>query len=487
MTTTVMPVLVIGSGFGGATAAARLVDAGVEVTLLERGPWRASNAVRDAALDNTAPFPHGRRFLTHLLRNVSMPFALARRWRFHRDGLFDLHLDSGLSVVCSSGVGGGSHVYSAMNVQPPADYWNNHHAAVNADAMAPHYNWILTRMGSRRISEANVSVPNAIVDDAQRPDWMQVDADQQPAMGFRFDQQRFSNNSFFGSRDNSKVGLDELLLLPRLGKGLTVKARHEVLDIHRGSHHYRVTVKDHQHNRIDVLLAEKVILAAGTLNTLKLLFTSRERGGLQGMPALGQGIGGNGDVPAYWPCNEKGRDFSHGTPCHGRFALPDDDTNLTRYGLNGVDQMPLPSLLRRRLKRDLVLVGMGADNATGIARWHRGTLRIEYRQGDNPVLEKIYRAFDRISELSGIRVWFLRRYPLTVHPFGGARLGDDPQHSVVNGHGEVHDNPGLFIADASALPAAPGVPPSMTIAAWAGHLAMSLVSVKGEKKHVAFR
>jgi cholesterol oxidase len=51
----------------------------------------------------------------------------------------------------------------------------------------------------------------------------------------------------------------------------------------------------------------------------------------------------------------------------------------------------------------------------------------------------------------------------------------------------VHDNPGLFIADASALPAAPGVPPSMTIAAWAGHLAMSLVSVKGEKKHVAFR
>ncbi|MGI9265480.1 MAG: NAD(P)-binding protein, partial [Gammaproteobacteria bacterium] len=33
-------VLVIGSGFGGSVAAARLVDAGRDVVMLERGPWR---------------------------------------------------------------------------------------------------------------------------------------------------------------------------------------------------------------------------------------------------------------------------------------------------------------------------------------------------------------------------------------------------------------------------------------------------------------
>jgi cholesterol oxidase len=44
----------------------------------------------------------------------------------------------------------------------------------------------------------------------------------------------------------------------------------------------------------------------------------------------------------------------------------------------------------------------------------------------------------------------------------------------VDHKGEVYGNPGLFIADASALPAAAGTPPSLTIAAWAHHVADGL-------------
>jgi cholesterol oxidase len=58
----------------------------------------------------------------------------------------------------------------------------------------------------------------------------------------------------------------------------------------------------------------------------------------------------------------------------------------------------------------------------------------------------------------------------------GARVGDDPQRSVVNSRGQVHGHPGLFISDGSALPAAPGTPPSMTIAAWAGHVSQCLLN-----------
>mgnify|MGYP006143370991 FL=1 len=469
-------IIVIGSGFGGATLAARLVAAGARVTLLERGPWRDTDAIRAANIADRAALPAGKHFFSHALRRVSASWLPGGQINLHRDGLFDLHYDRQLSMLCSSGVGGGSHVYSAMNVRPAEEYWNGHHHDVGGESLAPHYDWILKQMGSRTAASSSALIPNNIVTDSRRPVWMNVAGVRQPEMGFRFGAGSFSNNSFFGSQDNSKVTLDERLLLPLLDRGLSVRDRHEVQDICQTGQGFRLTVMDHKHNRIRTLLARRVVLAAGTLNTLRLLFASRARGSLNGMPALGQGIGGNGDVPAYWACNENGRDFSLGTPCHGRFALDDDATDLTRYGLNGVDRIPMPPMLRARLKRDLVLVGMGADSADGIARWRHGKLSLQYRQQNSPVLADIYRAFDRISALSGKKVYFLRSRPMTVHPFGGARLGQNSASSVINARGEVHDIPGLFVADGSALPAAPGVPPSMTIAAWAGHVAAQLAS-----------
>ncbi len=58
-----------------------------------------------------------------------------------------------------------------------------------------------------------------------------------------------------------------------------------------------------------------------------------------------------------------------------------------------------------------------------------------------------------------------------MHQWGGASLGPDSDRGVVDHRGEVYGNPGLFIADGSALPAPPGGPPSVTIAAWAHHVA----------------
>lgn len=69
-------ILVIGSGFGGAVCAARLVDAGKKVSLLERGPWRDSESNRQSGLPQQGvtlqPFPHGRHLPSHFLRQVSV-------------------------------------------------------------------------------------------------------------------------------------------------------------------------------------------------------------------------------------------------------------------------------------------------------------------------------------------------------------------------------------------------------------------------------
>lgn len=56
---------------------------------------------------------------------------------------------------------------------------------------------------------------------------------------------------------------------------------------------------------------------------------------------------------------------------------------------------------------------------------------------------------------------------LSYHPQGTLRMGVDPKRSVVDGHGEAHEIKGLFVADASIFPTAIGVPPQLSVMAFA--------------------
>ena len=137
--------------------------------------------------------------------------------------------------------------------------------------------------------------------------------------------------------------------------------------------------------------------------------------------------------------------------------------------------------MRKRLKSDLVLVGMGADTADGVFIWNKGRLRTRYIQKNSPIFKEIIAAFKEITRRTGKKVWFTDKRLLTVHPLGGARLADNSQMGVIDHKGEVYGNSGLYIADASALPAAPGSPPSMTIAAWSRHVSETLISENTSK------
>jgi len=59
----------------------------------------------------------------------------------------------------------------------------------------------------------------------------------------------------------------------------------------------------------------------------------------------------------------------------------------------------------------------------------------------------------------------------SVHPLGTLRMGDDPHRSVVGCSGEHHQIEGLFVLDGSLFPTSIGVPPQISIYAFAKHLA----------------
>jgi cholesterol oxidase len=67
--------------------------------------------------------------------------------------------------------------------------------------------------------------------------------------------------------------------------------------------------------------------------------------------------------------------------------------------------------------------------------------------------------------------------PTTAHILGGAVIGADPEHGVVDARNRVFGYENLMVCDGSAIPANPGVNPSLTITAMAEH-AMSHVPPK---------
>lgn len=52
-----------------------------------------------------------------------------------------------------------------------------------------------------------------------------------------------------------------------------------------------------------------------------------------------------------------------------------------------------------------------------------------------------------------------------IHEMGGARMGRDPQQSVLNGHNQAHDIPNLFVTDGSSMTSSSCVNPSLTFMA----------------------
>jgi choline dehydrogenase-like flavoprotein len=101
--------------------------------------------------------------------------------------------------------------------------------------------------------------------------------------------------------------------------------------------------------------------------------------------------------------------------------------------------------------------------------------RVEYRLSENSqrMLDHGAARAKQVLEAAGAKLVFAE-VPMRVagwHLMGTARMGLDPQRSVVNEWGRCHDVRNLFVIDGSVFVTAAGVNPTNTIQAFALHAA----------------
>jgi cholesterol oxidase len=252
--------------------------------------------------------------------------------------------------------------------------------------------------------------------------------------------------------------------------------------------------------------AREVVLAAGVLGTLRILFRSRLGG-----PRVGDEVRTNSEVIMGASASRvrPGVDYSRGVAITSMIRA-DDDTFIqsVRYGRGSnlmgalgtilVDEPgplrwaaaaarhPLAfarSLsLRRWSERTVILLVMQArENALRIRMTRRG--RLTTLESTAPAKIRVADEAARIAaELVGgypgasVNEAILGT-PMTAHILGGACVG-----LVVDRYHRVLDAPGLHVVDGSAVNANLGVNPSLTIAAQAER-AFSLWPNRGERDY----
>lgn len=469
-------VVIIGSGFGGGVSALRLAEAGVKVTVLERGRRWETGPNADTFPSPSSP---DKRMLWH--RSVPQLFGK----HFPVDpyvGLLEAIATPTMTALCPSGVGGGSLVYQGMSLQPSQDVFNAilpaeldwdlmdrvHYPRVAEmlgletcpDDVIDHSNYTVARVFAKRCRDAGLEpekIPMPIDWDYAR---RELRGEMKPS---------FSDGSgAMGVNNGGKHSVDVTYIARAEETGnATVRTHTEVTDVERaGDGSWRVhalhTDDAGTPQRRLVLNAGSAIMAAGSINTTRLLMRAKNTGTIPQLPdTLGQGWGTNGDRIYVWTDPTAGFGSVQGGPVVYGTMQWDDPANA-----HTVIQASMPSMGVDA--NSTMMVGFGVSDVRGSFAWNSSTGTAELHwpsSGDKTLIEQHIRpTADKIVSAGGAPGVLSDSNEMvnsTWHALGGACMG-----TVCDLEGRVDSNEGLYVLDGALIPGTTGAcNPSMTIAA----------------------
>ncbi|EMF00947.1 GMC family oxidoreductase [Streptomyces mobaraensis NBRC 13819 = DSM 40847] len=480
--------LVIGSGFGGAVAALRLGQAGMDTAVLERGrEWPVAparpvfgsvNGVTDTMFwfRRTARYPG-------LLPVPVRPGP----------GVLEVAEEPGLDIWCGAGVGGGSLVYTGVTVAPPrrcferlypsglryeefARVWFPRARAMLGASPMPRDVYasgpfLHSRVWDRQVTRAGFR-PEPL---DSTFDWRVVRGE----LAHRVPLSATAGDSDFGCGNGAKKTLTRTYLPAALATGhVQLRPLHEVRSVgRRRDGRFRLEVRRLTPGGAvlgtEEFTCDLLFVAAGTLNTNRLLVAARDRGALPDLPAaVGEGFGDNGDQVTLrsQPLVQHGA--TQGSPCASGVFVPDGcglPLRAESWVLPGFHGLPA-----------VVTLSMTADGD------HRGAFRSDPRTGrvrltgwgdGSAAAARAALAFSRrvIAANPGTLPLTVPLPPYTAHPVGGCAIG-----RVTDPEGRVRGVPGLYVVDGSLLPGTVGgANPSLTITALAERALAGIVARAG--------
>ena len=492
-----MDVIIVGSGFGGAVTAARMAQRGLRVLVLERGPWWGPGGAGQPERDRR-DFPRG--------ALGARKHARALRWtrgersgelRANVDGLWEWHRFPNADVLTASGVGGGSLVYTSIQEQPEAWFFEAFPPELSSEELRPYYARVRAMLRpvtapyrpekEAAFAAAVAATGRGEVERTQLavawgPD-PHLSTPHHNAAGVQQGTCVNVGECVLGCPYGAKTTLDLTYLPLAIAHGAQVRPLCEVTAIGRAGSGYRVRYRDHRTGRRHEEAAPRLVVAAGTLNTLRLLLAARDRlGSLPALPPrLGHGFTLNGDaVAGQW--RTAGLVRSDDGPTVTAVHRARDGQGRSHYvvGEAGmpVNGLPVPRWLRHRLQGSSALLAYGRERASARVTLAGRQVTTDAARDRDPAIYAAISATMRSVTAAYRPARALldgtdraRGRLLSVHPLGGAAVGSTPADGVVDHTGEVFGHPGLYVADGSLYPAAPGIPPSMTIAALAERIA----------------
>lgn len=523
--------VIIGSGFGGSVSAMRLTEKGYSVLILERG-----KRFEDEDFPKTN---------WNLPRFLWLPALLCF-------GTFEMTFMNGLLALHGSGVGGGSLMYGNVLIEPDdrlfaAPSWK--HLNDWKKELQPHYDTARYMLGVTRnphlwpadekcreiaeelgyghtfeplpvgvfFDEENKTVPDPYFG-GKGPARTGCNFCGGCMVGCRYNAKNtlVKNYLYFAEKQGAQI-IPEVKArdIQPLPDGQSDGARYEVIY----SSSTALLVRRNKRVR-----ARNVIVSAGSIGTMELLFRCREltKSLARISPRLGDRVRTNSENILGVTTRDRDVDFSRGIAITSIFSADEvtrvepvrysDGSSFIRImtaplieNANGIPARILKTLWEvirhltdflyakffSRLAHftTILLVMQTEENMTRVRLGHsfftfgRKGLVIhpekEHKASELTLANTITRAF--AGKINGIpQAAFtdsLFNFPTTAHLMGGVPFGRDDKEGVIDLDFQVFNYPGLYVVDGSVMPANPGVNPSLTITALAEY-AMSKVQGK---------